>query len=95
MGDLSDPHSGLILCLDDDLNGLAARKAVLASAGFDVVTVSEVTEAIELLTSRTVALIISDHFLRSATGTEVSKTFKAIRPEFPILILSGSMLRNC
>jgi PleD family two-component response regulator len=86
-------HGGVILCLDDDVNGLAARKEVLASAGFDVLAACEPTEAFEVLKSRKVDLVISDHFLKGTTGTELSKAFKSIQPTVPILILSGSIHR--
>jgi CheY-like chemotaxis protein len=79
--------------LDDDVNGLAARTAVLASAGFEVLSVSEPGEAIAILRSRTVDLIISDHFLKGTTSTELSKALKDIQPAVPILILSGSVQR--
>lgn len=86
-------YTGLILCLDDDVNGLAARTGVLASAGFEVLAASDPAEAIEILKSRKVDLAVSDHFLRGVTGTELSKSFKEIQPTVPILILSGSVQR--
>jgi CheY-like chemotaxis protein len=86
-------NSGVILCLDDDVNGLAARTALLSLAGFEVLSASDPDEALDLLKSHKVDLIISDHFLKAMTGTELSKTFKTLRPTIPILILSGSIRR--
>jgi CheY-like chemotaxis protein len=93
---INEPNSNkrVILCLDDDVAGLAARKAVLSYAGFDVLAASEPAEALELLKSRQVDLIISDHFLQGTTGTELAETFKKLQPTTPILILSGSIRRS-
>jgi hypothetical protein len=44
-----------------------------------------------LLVSRKVDLVISDHFLKGTTGTELSKAFKSIQPIVPIFILGGSI----
>jgi CheY-like chemotaxis protein len=57
-------HKELILCLDDDVDGLAARKAVLALAGFEVMSTSDPAEAVRIVASQRVDLVISDQFLK-------------------------------
>jgi DNA-binding response OmpR family regulator len=84
-------HKELILCLDDDVDGLAARKAVLALAGFEVISTPDPAEAVRIVASQRVDLVIFDQFLKGVLGTELAKTMKAMRPTVPILILSGSI----
>jgi CheY-like chemotaxis protein len=78
-----------ILCLDDEPVGLAIRATVLRYAGYDVFTASSPEEALQILADQQIDLVISDHLLRGTTGTQVAASMKRIRPDIPILILSG------
>jgi CheY-like chemotaxis protein len=78
-----------ILCLDDEVVGLAVRAAVLRYAGYNVFTASVAEEALQILADEHIDLVISDHMLQGTTGTQVAVSMKRIRPDIPILILSG------
>jgi CheY-like chemotaxis protein len=78
-----------ILCLDDEPVGLVIRAAVLQLAGYTVFAASTAEEAVQILADRHIDLVISDHLLRGTTGTQVAESMKRIRPDVPILILSG------
>jgi CheY-like chemotaxis protein len=78
-----------ILCLDDEPVGLAIRAAVLRYAGYTVFAASSAEEALQVLTHEHIDIVISDHLLRGTTGTQVAASMKLIRPDIPILILSG------
>ncbi len=78
-----------ILCLDDEAVGLAIRAAVLRSAGYNVFTASCAEDALQILADQPIDLVISDHLLQGTTGTQVAASMKQIRPDIPILILSG------
>jgi CheY-like chemotaxis protein len=80
----------LILCLEDNESYLYLRKAVLEHAGYNVIGVSTADAALDALREAPVCLVLSDHMLRGATGTEMAAKMKEIRPDVPVVIHSGS-----
>ena len=81
--------SAVILLLDDEPTPLACRTLVLQSEGYSVLTASSAAEALKVFRENHVDLVMSDHFLGSATGTEVAGKMKQIKPEVPVIIYSG------
>ena len=79
----------VILCVDDEEIPLMLRKLVLEKAGYDVVTASSVSRALEIVSSRHVDLVLSDHLMPGATGTELARQIKSNLPELPVVLLSG------
>jgi len=49
-----------ILCVDDDPNVLSTMKLVLATADYEVLTAADVPEAVRLLTSHRIDVILVD-----------------------------------
>lgn len=86
---MSDKQETKILCLDDERVGLTIRAAVLRHAGYTVLSATSAEEALQILADEPVDVVISDHLLRGTTGTQVAVSMKQIRPNTPILILSG------
>ena len=80
----------VILCLEDQASALSMRKMVLEKSGYTVVGASSGQEALNLLRSVHVDLVLSDHYLRGELGTSIAAAIKALKPNIPILILSGS-----
>ncbi len=80
----------VILCIDDEEKPLLLRKLVLKSAGYQVLTATNSADAIKLLQENAVDLVLTDHFLRGETGTELARHMKTLRPELPIAVLSGA-----
>ena len=78
-----------ILCLDDEPIGLAVRATVLRYAGYTVFAASSAEEALQILADRHIDLVINDYLLRGTTGTQVAASMKKIKPDIPVLILSG------
>ena len=78
-----------ILCIDDDKTALHIRKLVLESGGHSVLTASDCTTAMELFTASALDLVITDHFLVGNTGAELASAMKKLKPEVPIVIISG------
>ena len=78
-----------ILCVDDNETALYVRKLVLESAGYSVLAASDSATAMELFSSSAVDLVVSDHFLQNTTGTELAAAMKKLKPEVPIVIISG------
>lgn len=82
-------NDATILCLDDEPVGLAVRATVLRYAGYTVLAASSPEEALHILADQHVDIVISDYLLQDCTGTQVAAAMKQIRPQIPILILSG------
>jgi two-component system response regulator CpxR len=84
------PEHPVVLCIDDDDLALRVRKLLLSSAGYHVLTASSGEDGLDVLKHNTVHLVIADHFLSARTGTEVAREMKELKPEVPILIVSGT-----
>jgi CheY-like chemotaxis protein len=82
-------NDATILCLDDEAVGLYIRSMVLRTAGYTVFTASSAEEAFQILADHHIDLVINDYMLRGTTGTQVAASMKKIRPDIPVLILSG------
>ena len=49
------------------------------------------TEALELFREAAVSLVLSDHMLRGTTGVALANQLKAIRPQVPFVLYSGTV----
>jgi CheY-like chemotaxis protein len=81
----------LILCIDDSEVALCVRKLLLGHEGYSVLTANSGEEGLELFKQNPIELVIADHFLSAKTGTEIAREMKELKPEVPILIISGAM----
>jgi len=79
----------VILCVDDEENPLVLRKMVLQKSGYDVLTATSGSQALEILGSCNIDLILSDQLMPGMTGTQLAKEVKALRPALPVVIVSG------
>jgi two-component system, OmpR family, response regulator CpxR len=79
----------VILCVDDEKPALFLRSAVFTSAGYKVLTAGSSVEALQVFAENHVDLVITDHLLVGATGTALAKEIKQLRPQIPVVILSG------
>ncbi len=87
-GQLSDSKA-VILCVDDEPNSLVLRKLVLQKAGYEVVTANSAAQALEVLDSRPVNLVLSDQLMPGQTGTELARQIKDKWPSLPVILISG------
>ncbi|WP_371868445.1 response regulator [Telluria aromaticivorans] len=86
----------LILVVDDEVDITETYALYLGFEGFEVITANNALQAIELLASRTPALIISDCMMPHMDGVELSVQVKA-RPSTrntPIILMSGAPERH-
>jgi CheY-like chemotaxis protein len=84
------PLHPVILCVDDRASAFAMRKMVLEKSGYTVLSAACGDQALKLLRSAHVDLVLSDYYLRGESGTAIVTRIKALRPNIPVLILSGS-----
>jgi PAS domain S-box-containing protein len=78
-----------ILCVDDEVAGLRLRATILESNGFKVLTAGA-DEALFKFQNNQIDLVISDHLMGCHTGIQLARDMKRLKPEVPILIVSGT-----
>jgi CheY-like chemotaxis protein len=83
------PSSITILCVDDEETPRTLRKLILQKQGYQVITAASGAEALEVLTRASVSLVLSDQMMPGMTGTELTKSVKAMRPAMPVILISG------
>jgi len=79
----------VILCVDDEPNSLILRKMVLEKAGYQVLTASSANQALEVLSSARIDLVLSDQLMPGRTGTELAREVKSRFPGLPVILISG------
>ncbi len=82
----------LIVVADDELLLAEMLAAVLEEAGFEVLVASHGAEALELVTKRKPALLITDFMMPIMTGLELAEAIRADEAlgHMPILLLTGA-----
>jgi DNA-binding NtrC family response regulator len=75
--------------VDDEKNALTLRKLVLESAGYQVLTANSVAEALRVISSTTVNLVLSDQLMPGGSGTDLARQIKTKWPALPVIIISG------
>jgi CheY-like chemotaxis protein len=81
----------LILCVDDEWNGLEGRKMLFEERGYQVLVTSNGAEALQLFASHPVDLVLLDYHMPEMNGDVLAERMKARRPELPIAILSADV----
>jgi CheY-like chemotaxis protein len=79
----------VILCVDDEKVPLLVRSRVLEKAGHEVLRANSAVEALELLQSRSVDLVLTDLLMPGMTGEELAAKLKLLNPLLPIILFSG------
>ncbi len=78
-----------VLCADDEINELAARKMVFESAGFEVFTARNGAQALDVFRAEPVDAVVLDYFMPGMNGLSVAREMKLLRPSVPLVMLSG------
>lgn len=81
----------LLLCIDDDRQGLKARKAFLEARGFRVLTAESGRSGITLLEQNLVAIVVLDYEMDGLDGEVVARMIKRRKPNVPVVLLSGAI----
>lgn len=81
----------LILCIEDDPSYLKLRRAVLEREGYNVIGVMTGGDAVQAFRESPVNAVLADHILDGTTGAKLAKEMKQIKPDIPIILLSGSV----
>jgi CheY-like chemotaxis protein len=79
-----------ILLVDDNANGLAARKSVLEELGYSIVTCTSGADALEQFTSHDpFDLVVTDYKMPRMDGLELIGRLRKHTPGLPIVLISG------
>jgi CheY-like chemotaxis protein len=85
----SDPERKTILCAEDDQDQLTSRRLVFETEGFEVLLARTGTEALEIFRKHPVDAVVLDYWMPGMKGISVAREMKQLRPDTPILVLSG------
>lgn len=86
--------NGLLLWVDDEIELLRAHIIFLEKKGYDVVTVSNGTDAIDQCRQKTFDLILLDEMMPGLSGLETLQTIKEISPATPVVMVTKSEEEN-
>jgi CheY-like chemotaxis protein len=78
-----------ILLVDDNRDGLLARKALLEEQGFITATATNAEEAFEALAKGRFDLMVTDFRMPKMNGIELIKRVRPLHPALSIILLSG------
>ncbi|MEP7355309.1 MAG: response regulator, partial [Acidobacteriota bacterium] len=80
---------GRILLVDDNANGLTARKTVLEELGHTVTPCTNGPDALELASATSFDLIVTDYKMPRMDGIEVIRMVRKQLPATPVILISG------
>ena len=85
--------SKTVLLVDDNPIQLSARQMVLSQAGLEVKVATSADSALALLRTLSqaekIGVIVTDHIMPQATGSEFVTLVRQINPQVPIIVISG------
>jgi len=79
-----------LLCVDDDSAFRQLYKDLLGSYGYDVTVAANGRQALKLFLSRKIDAVLTDLEMPEMTGAELAARLKRLRPELPVVLVSGS-----
>ena len=82
--------NGKLLWVDDEIELLKAHILFLQKKGYDVITVSNGTDAIEQCQQQSFDLILLDEMMPGITGLETLQRIKEISPSTPVVMVTKS-----
>jgi CheY-like chemotaxis protein len=83
------PTPARILLVDDNVNGLSARKCVLDELGHKTTTAASGAEALEVFDLHKFDLVVTDYKMARMNGIELIAALREQAPDLPIILISG------
>jgi CheY-like chemotaxis protein len=84
-------QSAVVLCIDDDEEVLECEKSFLESFGYTVLTAASGGKGLELASKHSVDVVILDYFMPEMNGQEVAIAMRRLKPQAPIILLTGAV----
>jgi CheY-like chemotaxis protein len=82
---------GVVLCIDDNQDVLECEKEFLESFGYTVLTAPNGSLGLELASIQSVDVVIVDYSMPEMNGQEVAVAMRRLKPQAPIIMLSGAV----
>ena len=82
--------NGVLLWADDEMELLKAHLLFLKKKGYEVVTVTNGTDAIEECKQRTFDLVLLDEMMPGLSGLETLQRIKELSPQTPVVMVTKS-----
>lgn len=79
----------IVLCVDDDLVLLQTIVRSLGAVDADIISTSKPHTALEMVGSRNIAVLVSDHEMPEMTGVELATAARRLRPDTVRILLTG------
>ena len=86
--------NGTLLWVDDEIEHLRAHIIFLEKKGYEVVTVSNGDDAIDLCRLRSFDLVLLDEMMPGISGLETLQAIKSIAPSMPVVMVTKSEEEN-
>ena len=83
-------NNGLLLWADDEIELLRAHLLFLEKKGYEVVTVTNGTDAIEECKKQTFDLVLLDEMMPGLSGLETLQRIKELSPQTPVVMVTKS-----
>ena len=81
--------TGRILIVDDDAASLASLGEAMPLEGYQVTLAGNGEDATQLAREREFDVVITDLRMRNVDGLQVLRTFKSLRPETVLIVMTG------
>ena len=79
----------VVLCVDDEVEGLIGREALLKQAGCVVLISTSPFEALKLFAKCHIDAVVLDFQIPEMRGDMVALRMKCLKPDIPIMLLSA------
>jgi len=80
-----------VLVVDDDAMVRSFEAELLSSQGYKVLQAESGMEALRLADTATIHLLLTDFLMPDVDGLELTRRFRSVHPETPVLMVSGSL----
>lgn len=81
--------SALILMVDDNRDGVLARRSVLEELGYQVISAGCGADALELVKEHSFDLVVTDYKMSPMDGLQLIQQLRSDNFQKPIILLSG------
>jgi len=78
-----------VLILDDDADFNSLLTDIFEQADYIVTSLEDPVEAVEVFTNTDYDIVVTDHKMPEMTGAEFMKRIKKIKPQVPVIMVSG------
>lgn len=88
-------YPSTILLVDDDPDIRSLTRTFLAHEGYSVLSSGDAERAVQIFRAvPQIDLLVTDLYMPGQSGMELARELKAMRPELPVLIISGGFLEG-